>query len=69
VLLATLKLVFDLVFIPVEETLQVSESVIGHTFVELALDLSLTGAINTLVVHYKLSRFGVTGWFHTDLVA
>lgn len=68
-LLSTLELVFDLVFIPVEETLQVSESVIGHTFVELALDLSLTGAINTLVVHYKLSRFGVTGWFHTDLVA
>jgi hypothetical protein len=60
------KLILDLVLLPVEETLQVSQCVVSYTLIELSLDFTLTSSIDTLVVDGKLSGFSVTSRLHAD---
>jgi len=67
--LSSLNLILHLVFLPVKETLQVPEGVVGDTLVELSLDFALASAIDALVVDHQLSGLGVTRRFHADQVA
>ena len=62
----TLKLILDLIFLPVEKTLQVSQSVVSNALVELSLDFTLASTIDTLVINCKLSGFRVASRLHAD---
>ena len=61
-----LEFVLDLVLLPVEETLQISQCVVSHALIELSLDFTLASTIDTLVVNRKLSGFRVASGLHAD---
>jgi hypothetical protein len=65
---SNLEFVFDLVLLPVEKTLQISQGVVCDTFVELTLHLTLASSIDTLVVDGELPCLSVACRLHADQV-
>jgi hypothetical protein len=63
---SSFELVLDLVLLPVEETLQISQGVVCDTFVEFSLHLTLASSIDTLVVDGELPCLSVACRLHAD---